>query len=94
MLYEVITMRFLEQRIVDPNLLRLIRRFLKAGQDTMIGDPNSTCDEKQRSVIMSMSDVSVPAEFVMSNVTLIVDGNVDIASATSSGVTSTSYNFV
>jgi RNA-directed DNA polymerase len=24
-------MRFLEQRIADPNLLRLIRRFLKAG---------------------------------------------------------------
>jgi hypothetical protein len=37
---------------------------------------------------MSMSGVSVPAKFAASNVTMIVDDTVDIASASSSGDTS------
>lgn len=64
---------------------------ISAGSSTEIGDPTQSCTKADRSVIMAMSPVSVPAEFTMSNVTLIVDNNVDVASSTSSG--QTSYGF-
>ncbi len=64
---------------------------ISSGSDVTIGDPHLTCDHTGRSYIMSASKVSVPAEFVLSNVTLVVDDDVHIASATSSGVIS--YGF-
>ncbi len=58
-------------------------------EDVTVGDAVvGECSSDGRSTIMSMSGVSVPAKFAASNVTLIVDDTVDIASASSSGDTS------
>jgi Flp pilus assembly protein TadG len=59
-----------------------------AGSHVTVADPAKACNENERTVLMSLSKVSVPAEFVLSNLTLMVDDDVDIASATSSGVIS------
>ena len=64
---------------------------ISADHNVAIGDPSLSCDATGRSHIMSMSKVTVPSEFVLSNVTLTVDDDVNIASATSSGPTS--YGF-
>jgi hypothetical protein len=61
---------------------------ITAGQNTIIGDPLNGCKEEERSTIMTVAPISVPSEFVMSNVTLIVDNSVNIASGTSSNPTS------
>ncbi len=54
-----------------------------------IGDSAvGSCLSDERTTIMSISGVSVPAKFAASNVTLIVDDTVDIASSSSSGDTS------
>jgi Flp pilus assembly protein TadG len=59
-----------------------------SGSKVTVADPTKQCQDEDRTTIMSMSRVSVPAEFVMSNVTLVVDDDVNIASATSSGTVS------
>ena len=61
---------------------------IQAGQNTIISDPSMACNADDRTVIMTVAPISVPSEFVLSNVTLIVDNNVNIASATSSNLTS------
>lgn len=61
---------------------------IQAGQNTVISDPDGGCEADDRTVIMTVAPISVPSEFVMSNVTLIVDNNVNIASATASNPTS------
>jgi Flp pilus assembly protein TadG len=57
-----------------------------AGSDVTVADPSRACNDSDRTTVMSMGKVSVPAKFVMSNVTLVVDDDVNIASA-SSGAT-------
>lgn len=57
----------------------------------IVSDPAQGCNSDDRTVIMGMANVQVPAEFAMSNLTLIVDGNVNIASATSSGIYSQGF---
>ena len=60
-----------------------------SSEDVTIGDTvAASCSNEDRTTIMSMSGVSVPAKFAASNVTLIVDDTVDIASASTSGDTS------
>lgn len=59
-----------------------------AGSSVTVADPDLACAPGERTHVMALSDVKVPAEFVMSNLTLVVDGNVDIASATSASATS------
>ena len=59
-----------------------------SSSSVVVSDPALACGENERTIVMSMSKVSVPAEFVMSNLTLIVDDDVDIASATSGAVAS------
>ena len=59
-----------------------------AGSSVTVADPTKQCNDDDRTTLMSMSKVSVPAEFVISNVTLVVDDDVDVASATSSGTVS------
>ena len=61
---------------------------IQAGQNTIISDPSRACNADDRTVIMTVAPISVPSEFVMSNVTLIVDNDVNIASATASNPTS------
>jgi hypothetical protein len=59
-----------------------------AGSSVTIADPTQQCNNADRTTVMSMSKVSAPAEFVMSNITLVADDDVAIASATSSGTVS------
>lgn len=63
---------------------------LTADNNVSVGDPtpSANCDSTERAFIFSKSKVAVPAEFVLSNVTLVVDDDVKIASATSSNPTS------
>lgn len=59
-----------------------------SGSSVTVADPTQNCRDGDRTTVMSLGKVSVPAEFVMSNVTLVVDDDVNVASATSSGVVS------
>ncbi|RYH10378.1 TadE/TadG family type IV pilus assembly protein [Tropicimonas sp. IMCC6043] len=59
-----------------------------SGSSVTVADPSLSCGAGERTWVMALSDVNVPAEFVMSNLTMVVDGNVDIASATSASATS------
>ncbi|SNS48246.1 TadE/TadG family type IV pilus assembly protein [Tropicimonas sediminicola] len=59
-----------------------------AGSSVTVADPSKACNEDERTILMSKSKVSVPAEFTISNLTLVVDDDVDVASATSSGIVS------
>ncbi|WP_386072093.1 hypothetical protein [Tropicimonas aquimaris] len=61
---------------------------VKAGSSVTVADPSKACNEDERTILMSKSKVSVPAEFTISNLTMVVDDDVDIASATSSGIIS------
>ena len=60
-----------------------------ASAGAVVADPTGTCDAGNRSTIMSVSDVSVPAKFVMSNVTIITGGDISIASASAKAASST-----
>ena len=59
-----------------------------SGSDVTVADPTKTCADTNRTTVMSMGKVSVPAKFVMSNVTLVVDDDVNIASASSNSTAS------
>ncbi|MGI1661589.1 TadE/TadG family type IV pilus assembly protein [Palleronia sp. KMU-117] len=59
-----------------------------SGSKVTVADPTKQCNNADRTTVMALGKVSAPAEFVMSNVTLVSDDDVDIASATSSGVVS------
>lgn len=52
-----------------------------ASSGAVVADPTGGCEAKDRSTIMAVSDVSVPAKFVMSNVTIMTGGDISIASA-------------
>ena len=60
-----------------------------ASSGAVVADASGTCAPGNRSTIMSVSDVSVPAKFVMSNVTIITGGDISIASASSGATAST-----
>jgi hypothetical protein len=60
-----------------------------ASSGAIVADTTGTCQAANRSTIMSVSDVSVPAKFVMSNVTIITGGDISIASASSGATAST-----
>lgn len=55
-----------------------------AGSGAFVGDPAGGCDVDQRTTIMSLGDMHVPADFAGSNVSLIVDGDVNMAATGSS----------
>lgn len=60
-----------------------------ASENVTIGDNVAgSCAPEDRTTIMSVSGVGVPAKFAASNVTLIVDDTVDIASSSNLGETS------
>lgn len=60
-----------------------------AASGAVVADTTGSCQAGNRSTIMSVSDVSVPAKFVMSNVTIITGGDISIASASSGATAST-----
>ena len=61
-----------------------------ASSGAVVADTTAgTCAPDNRSTIMSISNVSVPAKFVMSNVTIITGGDISIASAGSDSMEST-----
>lgn len=60
-----------------------------ASAGAVVADATGSCEAGNRSTIMSVSDVSVPAQFVMSNVTIISGGDISIASASSGAADST-----
>ena len=64
---------------------------VSSGSSVIIADESFACDRKRRTVLMSKGPVQVPAEFVASNVMIVADAKVDIASATSGALTSKGF---
>ena len=62
---------------------------ITSSSSVTIGAPSTTpCSEEDTTTIMSVSKMNVPAEFAMSNVTIVVGDDINLASATSSGISS------
>jgi Flp pilus assembly protein TadG len=57
---------------------------LKASSGAIVGDPLRNCDVSRKVYIMTMSGVSVSADFTASNVALIVNGDINVAASSSS----------
>lgn len=57
---------------------------LNASSGAVVGDPLKNCDLSRKVYIMTMSSVSIPADFTASNIALIVNGNINIAANSSS----------
>lgn len=57
---------------------------LKASSGAIVGDPQRNCDVSRKVYIMTMSGISVSADFTASNVALIVNGDINIAASSSS----------
>ncbi len=57
---------------------------LTASSGAIVGDPLRNCDVSRKVYIMTMSSVSVSADFTASNVALIVNGDINVAASSSS----------
>lgn len=57
---------------------------INAEEGTVVGDPLKNCDINRKVYIMTMSGFSVPADFTASNVSLIANGDINIAANSSS----------
>ncbi|MFP5511395.1 MAG: TadG family pilus assembly protein [Alphaproteobacteria bacterium] len=57
---------------------------LNASSGAVVGDPLKNCDLSKKVYIMTMSGVSIPADFTASNIALIVNGDINIAANSSS----------
>jgi Flp pilus assembly protein TadG len=57
---------------------------LTASSGAVVGDPLRNCDVSRKVYIMTMSSVSVSADFTASNVALIVNGDIHVAANSSS----------
>jgi len=58
---------------------------LTAESGARAGDPSNGCAPGSKTYIMSASDMSVPADFTGSNIAFMVDADVNVAAASSSG---------
>lgn len=56
---------------------------LKAQSGAIVGDPLRNCDVSRKVYLMTMSGVSVSADFTASNVALIVNGDINVAASSS-----------
>lgn len=56
---------------------------ITADAGATVADPSGACNAADRTTVMAIGKMSVPAKFVASNVTLVVDDDVDVASASS-----------
>ena len=57
---------------------------INAEEGTVVGDPLKNCDINRKVYIMTMSGFSVPADFTASNVSLIANGDINIAANSNS----------
>lgn len=57
---------------------------ISAEEGTVVGDPLKNCDFNRKVYIMTMSGFSVPADFTASNVSLIANGDINIAANSNS----------
>lgn len=57
---------------------------LKATSGAIVGDPLRNCDVSRKVYLMTMSGVSVSADFTASNVALVVNGDINVAASSSS----------
>lgn len=57
---------------------------LNADEGAVVGDPLKNCDLSRKVYVMTMSGVSVNANFTASNVALIVNGDINVAANSSS----------
>jgi Flp pilus assembly protein TadG len=57
---------------------------LTASSGAVVGDPLRNCDVSRKVYVMTMSSVSVSADFTASNVALIVNGDIHVAANSSS----------
>jgi len=57
---------------------------LKASSGAIVGDPLRNCDVSRKVYVMTMSGISVSADFTASNVALIVNGDINVAASSSS----------
>jgi hypothetical protein len=57
---------------------------LTASSGAIVGDPLRNCDVSRKVYVMTMSSISVSADFTASNVALIVNGDIHVAASSSS----------
>lgn len=57
---------------------------LTASSGAVVGDPLRNCDVSRKVYVMTMSSVSVSADFTASNVSLMVNGDINVAASSSS----------
>jgi Flp pilus assembly protein TadG len=57
---------------------------LKAASGAVVGDPLRNCDVSRKVYVMTMSGISVSADFTASNVALVVNGDINVAASSSS----------
>jgi hypothetical protein len=57
---------------------------LQASSGAIVGDPMRNCDVSRKVYLMTMSSISVSADFTASNVALIVNGDINVAASSSS----------
>jgi Flp pilus assembly protein TadG len=60
---------------------------LNADEGAVVGDPLKNCDLSRKVYVMTMSGVSVNANFTASNVALMVNGDINVAASSSSSDT-------
>ena len=59
---------------------------ITSSQGGSVGTSAGGCDIDAHSYIMAMSDMSVPADFAGSNISILVDGNINFSASSSSSV--------
>ena len=57
---------------------------LTASSGAIVGDPLRNCDVSRKVYVMTMSSISVSADFTASNVALVVNGDINVAASSSS----------
>lgn len=59
---------------------------ISAELHAVLGDPNVGCDEASRTLVMALGDQVLPSELLLSNASMVVDGNVTILPDQSRGL--------
>jgi Flp pilus assembly protein TadG len=59
---------------------------VNADSGAFIGSSSYSCNADEKSIVMALSDMNVPADFAGSNVAFIVDGDIHLSASSSSSV--------
>lgn len=59
---------------------------ITANSGASVGDSLGGCDVDDQTIIMAMSDMNVPSDFAGSNVSFVVDGDINLSASSSSSV--------